>query len=103
VDNPEFTEISLDEVEVGSVLTLNNSESGTDKKKDLGHTGIVSKLERNEDGSIKTLVMIDSGGRPKTGKSGPRESTVISGGENQYWGKRITGVYKWDTKPDEKK
>jgi len=38
--------------------------------------------------------MIDSGGRPKTGKAGPRESIVISGGENQYWGKRITSVYK---------
>ena len=46
--------------------------------------------------------MIDSGGDPETGKSGPRPTDVIKNGVNKYWGDKITGIYKWDTKPDVK-
>jgi len=42
--------------------------------------------------------MIDSGGDPKKGKSGPRVSNLIVDGKvgpSEYWGNRITGVYTW--------
>jgi RHS repeat-associated protein len=94
----------MSKVEVGTVVALNNTREGElDPKKDFKHTGIISEVVRNDDGSIKSMKMIDSGGTPgsKNG-SGPRVSTLISNGKSQYWGDRINGFYKWDTKPDKK-
>jgi len=85
---------------VGNVLTLNNSTSGNNKAKDQGHCGIITELTRNKEGKITTLKMIDSGGRAGSGKSGPRTVSVISNGKRKYYGKRITGVHKWDKRPD---
>ena len=62
------------------------------------HTGIITEVEVI-DGKIQKLTMIDSGGR-KDGPNGPRYSKVIDNGRKKYWGDRIYGVYKWDTKPD---
>jgi hypothetical protein len=92
--------VGLDNAEVGNFLTFNNSESGTDKSKDLGHTGLIKELSRDDKGNITTLKIIDSGGTAGSGVSGPRVVTVIDGGKNRYYGNRITGAYKWDKKPD---
>lgn len=102
VSNDDFEKIDLSTAEVGDVLTLNNSSSGTDAAKDLSHTGIISEIERNENGDIINLKMIDSGGTAGSGKSGPRVSTLIDNGNKRYWGKRITGVYSWDGSVDDK-
>ncbi len=99
----QSTEVGLDEAGVGNFLTFNNSTSGTDKSKDLGHTGLIVELKRDDLGNITTLNMIDSGGSAGSGDSGPRVISVIKGGKKRYYGKRITGAYKWDTKPDTKK
>lgn len=89
------TEIEESEVEVGSFVILDNSSTGKDNP--YGHMGIISNVEFDEDGNITNLDMIDSGGQPSSGKSGPRNTTLISGGKNKYYGKRITGFRKWDT------
>ncbi len=91
-------EISESEVQVGSLVILDNSKSGTGKP--YGHIGIIDKVEFDSDGKITNMSMIDSGGRPSTGKSGPRSSKIITGGSKDYWGKRITGFRKFDTRPD---
>ena len=90
-DNTET--ISESDVVPGSIVILDNSASGSDNP--TGHTGIIEQVVRDKDGNITTLKMIDSGGT-----EGPRESTLISNGTNQYWGNRITGFRKFDTKPD---
>jgi hypothetical protein len=44
--------------------------------------------------------MIDSGGKPSSGTSGPRNTDLITNGVSKYYGDRVTGFRKWDTKPD---
>jgi hypothetical protein len=44
--------------------------------------------------------MVDSGGKPSSGKSGPRRTNLIKEGKKMYYGNRITGFRKWDKKPD---
>jgi RHS repeat-associated protein len=95
VSNPDLEKIDLTNAQVGDVLTLNNSKSGTDKSKDVSHTGIITELERGENGETLNLKMVDSGGTAGSGTSGPRASNLIVNGENKYWGNRITGVYTW--------
>ena len=95
-DNTETIDES--EVEVGSLVLLDNSESGSDKP--YGHIGIITNVEFDDDGNITNLDMIDSGGRPSTGKSGPRNTSLIKDGTKRYYGKRITGFRKFDTIPD---
>lgn len=92
--------IDLANAEVGNILTFNNSADGKDAKKDLGHTGIIVTLERNDNNEITNLKVIDSGGKAGSGKSGPRYTNVIKGGVKKYYGKRVTGTYKWDKTPD---
>ena len=81
------------DVEPGNLVIL-------DGKK---HTGIITIVERDKDGKIINEQMIDSGGDPKKGKSGPRVSNLIKDGKKLYWGQRVDGYRKWDTKPDKKK
>jgi hypothetical protein len=45
-------------------------------------------------------IYLQPGGTPGSGKSGPRVSNLVTDGNFNYWGVRITGFYKWDTKPD---
>jgi hypothetical protein len=91
----------MSKVEVGSVVSLNNTFSGElDPARDFKHTGMITEIVKDKSGKIMLMKMVDSGGTAGSGKSGPRESTLISDGKSKYWGDRITGFYKWDTKPD---
>ncbi len=85
------------DVQVGNAITLDNSTSGTDKP--MGHIGIIVEVKRNDQGEVTGYKVIDSGGRPSTGKSGPRYTNITLGGKG-YWDSRVTGIYKWDKKPD---
>jgi hypothetical protein len=64
------------------------------------HTGFVSLVDRDKDGNIVNEKMIDSGGDPESGKSGPRTSDIIKNGKAVYWGQRVDGYRKFDTIPD---
>ncbi|GAA5044269.1 hypothetical protein GCM10011506_47890 [Marivirga lumbricoides] len=79
------TAVEESDVEPGNIVILN------DKK----HTGLITEVVRDKDGNITTLKMIDSGG-----SEGPRNTTLIDGGKNKYYGNRIVGYRKFDTKPD---
>lgn len=53
----------------------------------------------DSDGNITDLTIIDSGGTAGSGESGPRSTSLISGGvSNSDFS--IDGYRKWDTKPD---
>lgn len=85
------------DVQAGNAIALDNSTSGEDKP--MGHIGIIVEVKKNEAGETTGYKVIDSGGRRSTGKSGPRYTNITIGG-SRYWDKRVTGVYKWDKKPD---
>jgi RHS repeat-associated protein len=85
------------DVEVGNVITLDNSTSGKDKPK--GHIGIIIEVKTNDMGKTVGYKIIDSGGSPSKGKSGPRYTNITLGGKG-YWDSRVTGIYKWDKKPE---
>jgi len=92
----------LSKAEVGNAITLNNTRSETlDSKRDFNHIGIITKIERDDNGNIKTLQITHSAGSAGSGRSGPRTDDAIKEGKSLYWGVRITGVYKWDKRPDE--
>jgi hypothetical protein len=64
------------------------------------HIGIITEvLYDSDNGNVIGFKMIHSSGDPDRGYSGPNESTAMLDGSD-YWGKRIDGVYKWDTRPD---
>ena len=86
-----------DNVEVGNAITLDNSASGKDNP--MGHIGIIVEVKRNDKGETTGYKIVDSGGKPSSGKSGPRYTNIKVGG-NGYWDKRVSGVYKWDKKPE---
>jgi RHS repeat-associated protein len=88
-------EISESEVEAGSFVILDNSSTGEDKP--YGHIGIITDVEFDDKGNITNMNMIDSGGKPSSGKSGPRKTALITNGKKEYYGKRITGYRKWDS------
>jgi RHS repeat-associated protein len=94
----------MSKVEVGTIVTINNTSGKGDLKpeNDYKHVGIITEVTRGDDGNITSMKMIHSSGNPAKGKSGPNEVSLIGGNTSQsgYWGKRITGFYKWDTKPD---
>ncbi len=85
------------DAETGNAITLDNSASGEDKP--LGHIGIIVEIKRNDKGETTGYKIADSGGRPSTGKSGPRYTNITLGGKG-YWDNRVTGIYKWDKRPD---
>jgi hypothetical protein len=91
--NPELETRELTEAEVGNLLIFSNDDGTSD----YGHTGMISTIDVNDDGSIQNLTMKDSGGLRSSGKSGPRTTNVIKDGKQLYWGQRITGVRKWDS------
>lgn len=82
------TKIDMQDAQPSNFISLNK----------VTHVGIITKVIKDEDGNVIGFKFQDSGGDPSKGKSGPRNSTAMIG--NDYWGKRIQGVYKWDTKPD---
>ena len=94
VSSPDLEKTNLSKAQVGDILTFNNGDV-TDKTKNLSHTGMITELERGENGEIINLKMVDSGGTAGSGTSGPRVSNLIVDGKNKYWGNRITGVYTW--------
>jgi hypothetical protein len=77
--------ISESEVVPGTVVILNGQK----------HTGLIVEVVRDKDGNVTDMKMIDSGGT-----KGPRETALIAGGEKKYYGNRVDGYRKWDTKPD---
>jgi RHS repeat-associated protein len=83
---------SIDEKEVivGNIVILDGKS----------HAGLISLVERDKNGKIINAQMIDSGGKPEKGKSGPRVSNLIVNGKASYWGQRVDGYRKWDTIPD---
>jgi RHS repeat-associated protein len=84
---------NVNDIEAGNVMVFN-----TDKQK-RGHIGLISDVQKDSDGNTIGVTIIDSGGDPESGKSGPRYTQVTFGGK-KYWDKKIEGVYKWDTIPD---
>jgi RHS repeat-associated protein len=93
----------LSKAEVGNFVTLNNTRTEPlDSERDYNHIGIITQIERDDNGNVVTMQIAHSSGTPGSGKSGPHYDNAIIKGENKYWGKRITGLYKWDTKPDKK-
>jgi hypothetical protein len=89
--------VDFDNAEIGNVIALDNSASGTNNP--LGHIGIIVEINKGDDKKTAGFKIVDSGGRPSTGKSGPRYTEITIGGSG-YWDNRITGIYKWDKKPD---
>ncbi|HVY73565.1 MAG TPA: RHS repeat-associated core domain-containing protein, partial [Puia sp.] len=90
IDN-NLPDVDPKDVVPGNLVTLNGDT----------HIGMVTAIELNDDGTIKNLKMIDSGGDPKkndgSGPSGPRESEVVTNGKARY---DVGSFKKWDTKPD---
>jgi hypothetical protein len=84
-------------IETGNVVALDNNRNGTPNP--MGHIGIITEVQRDANGNVTGYTIADSGGNPSTGISGPRYTDITIGG-NAYWDKRVTGVYKWDTRPD---
>jgi hypothetical protein len=84
-------------IETGNVVVLDNSATGTTNP--MGHVGIITEVRKDANGDVTGYTIADSGGKPSTGTSGPRYTDITIGG-NAYWDKRVTGVYKWDTRPD---
>ena len=82
--------IDIENAVPGNVIIFTSEIDGAHPS----HTGIITDVEI-VDGNISTLIMIDSGG-----EAGPRYQEIIKQGEKKYWGDRIYGVYKWDTKPE---
>jgi len=94
---------NMDQVQQGNIVTLNNTRNyWQNPSRNLSHVGIITDVTRDEHGRVVNLKMIDSGGKPGSGRSGPRESVLIENGQQRFWGQRITGFYKWDKIPDEK-
>ncbi|MEQ8905137.1 RHS repeat-associated core domain-containing protein [Ekhidna sp.] len=93
--NDALTSVDESDVVPGNLVILDNSKSGKDNP--TGHTGIITEVAFDKDGNITTLKMIDSGG-----SEGPRRTTLMEKGNKEYWGKRITGFKKWDSKPDKR-
>lgn len=85
------------DIEVGNAITLDNSKSGKDNP--MGHIGIIVEVKKNDEGEVIGYIIVHSGGNPSTGKSGPRYTNITLGGKG-YWDSRVTGIYKWDKKPD---
>lgn len=78
----------IQDAQAGNIITFSKSK----------HTGVITEVIKNKEGNITGFKFIDSGGTEGSGKSGPRNSVAIIG--KNYWGNRISGIFKWDTKPD---
>lgn len=87
----------MNNVQVGNVVTLDNSADGTSKP--MGHIGIITNLKTDENGNTIGFRIVDSGGQRSSGRSGPRFTDITLNGK-RHWDKRVTGVYKWDKRPD---
>jgi RHS repeat-associated protein len=88
-------EIELKNLEVGSLVTFRTGRSnhqGPNGKYD--HIGIVSNIERDDEGNIVTFDFIHSSG------SGAEEFTWdVEANRSNEWGRKdlaLTGAYKWD-------
>jgi hypothetical protein len=91
----------LSNAQVGNALTLNNTKRGPlDPGKNDKHTGVLIKLELDSDGRVLNASMAHSSGSAGSEKSGPRIDVLVKDGKLTYWGQRITGIWKWDKKPD---
>jgi RHS repeat-associated protein len=87
----------------GNILTLNNTRRDPlDPTKDDKHTGMLTSIDIAKDGSILNATMSHSSGVAGSGKSGPKTDYLIKDGNVTYWGRRVTGLWKWDTVPDRK-
>lgn len=53
--------VDEDDVVPGNLVILNGSK----------HIGVIIKVERDKNGNILNMSMVDSGGQPSSGKSGP--------------------------------
>lgn len=64
------------------------------------HIGVINRIIKDEDGKVIGYGFIDSGGKHSRGYSGPRSNQTAMLDGSGSWGGSLTGVYKWDTKPD---
>jgi len=87
---------NIEDSQAGNLIVLDNSTNGNTKP--YGHIGIISEVILDKNSKVIGYKFNDSGGKRSSGKSGPRHSTAMIG--TNYWGKRITGIYKFDTRPD---
>ncbi len=59
------------------------------------HIGLITKVDKDEDGKAKKITFVHS----SSSKNGPVEASFTPGSDS-YWAKKVHGVYKWDTIPD---
>jgi RHS repeat-associated protein len=91
----------LSKAEVGNFVTLNSTRAEPlDTEKDYNHIAVITQIERDDNNNIVTLQVAHSSGTAGSGKSGPKYDTAIKNRKEMYWGRRITGIYKWDKRPD---
>lgn len=87
------TYMDIQDAQEGNFVTLNNG------KGPMSHSGLITKVKRDDCDVVVGFTIIDSGGDPDSGKSGPRYTEINFGGD-KYWDNRVTGVYKWDSVPE---
>ena len=58
------------------------------------HVGIVTGVEKDDDGNVTNVTFIHS-----SGSKGPNKKT-FKVGDGTYYERQVHGYYKWDTKPD---
>jgi len=91
------------------VNDMNNAQAGnavvidwSKSQKGFGHIGLITKVNRDANGNVVSLVVVHSGGSQGSGRSGPMEATIYINPSNKYeyyTDKLINGIYKWDS-PD---
>jgi len=89
VDNTQKV-VDPNKVQVGNLIAFTKNGDH--------HIGIITEIITDH-GKVIGYKFIDSGGTAGSGESGPRPSIAKLDGSD-YWGEKISGVYKWDTKPD---
>ncbi len=88
----------MNNAQAGNAVVIDWSKSQTG----FGHIGLITKVNRDANGNVVSLVVVHSGGDTKKGRSGPMEATIYINPSNKYeyyTDKLLTGIYKWDS-PD---
>ena len=65
-----------------------------------GHIGMISNVERDEDGNVVSYKMIhssSSNGPVESKKIDPNAKKTWSQGYDEYWAPKVANFYAWDT------
>ena len=82
------TQVDINNLQEGNLITWRI------KKGYPYHIGIVSEVEKDDDGNVSKVKFIHS-----SGSKGPNEQ-FFNVGDGSYYERQVHGYYKWDTKPD---